>query len=492
MDRIPGGANSVRHCCVHVVIAKPQPHMVVYSAVGLRACCVAVGLLLVAAYAAEPVSPLIGITREQLLSRRGEPRSQMETGNRVVYLYPRERVVLRDNVVIEVELLAAEPTESSAPPSATTSPPAEGAPNGERTLPAQTQPASPDSKVEIKFVRPPSKDGRPAPTEPSRPPITPPPVEPVPAEPAVPAPVVQSTPKSEAGERERVPQPASSQPVVAPVPVDPVPQKKAVEDAAVKTKQEAAPAPAPAAPTAASPPPSSQSQEPNLFGVRTYALAFVVIAGGAIALYWRYRQRQLELAASSVENTPIVTSSSPVFSGNAFSADVLARIEWKRFEELVAAYYNKTGVVAVRTKSGPASPVHVKICWKGEQRPFAYVQCIAQPPSVIESKALQAFVSALAADNIRRGYVVTAGRFSVAARDFAAENHLTLLSGDTLIDKLNALPLSARNEIMQAVSAGDYTVPSCPKCESGMVKSAGNLAVWQCPKHPDQTMPVQA
>ena len=212
---------------------------------------------------------------------------------------------------------------------------------------------------------------------------------------------------------------------------------------------------------------------------------------GAFVLYWRYRQRQLELAASSVENTPIITATTPVFTGNAFSADVLGNLEWKRFEELVVAYYNKTGVVALRTKAGPDSPVHVKISWKGEARPFAYVQCIAQPAALIDPKPLQKLVSALAADDIRRGYVVTAGRFSVPARDYAEEKHLTLLPGDIFIEKLNALPGSARTEIMQAVSAGDYTVPSCPKCEAKMVKSPDDPAKWRCPTHPDQTMPLR-
>src|SRR4051794_34883920 len=83
--------------------------MSVTFAVALRACCVAVVLGFATARAAEqPASPLIGATREQILTRLGEPRSQLATGNRLILFYPRERIVLRDDVVIEVEEIAPE------------------------------------------------------------------------------------------------------------------------------------------------------------------------------------------------------------------------------------------------------------------------------------------------------------------------------------------------------------------------------------------------
>ena len=60
-------------------------NMSVPLALGLRAICVAVGLLLVTARGAEPVSPLIGATKDQVLARYGEPKSQIAAGNRVIY-----------------------------------------------------------------------------------------------------------------------------------------------------------------------------------------------------------------------------------------------------------------------------------------------------------------------------------------------------------------------------------------------------------------------
>src|SRR6266496_3277408 len=96
----------------------------------LNAFCVAMALTLAVAQAAEPQpSSLIGATREQVLERYGEPKSQIVAGNRVVMFFARERVVLRDGIVIDVERLAPE-----APPKASTPPP---------PVPTETPPAAP-------------------------------------------------------------------------------------------------------------------------------------------------------------------------------------------------------------------------------------------------------------------------------------------------------------------------------------------------------------
>jgi hypothetical protein len=235
-----------------------------------------------------------------------------------------------------------------------------------------------------------------------------------------------------------------------------------------------------------------EEDEPtSYFTPSTYVIAAVTIAAGIGFLVWRSRQRQLELAATAVSRTPF---SAPVAAGGGgavFKADLLAKLEWKRFEELVASYYTKTGVVAARTKTGPASPVHIKISWKGEPRPFALVQCIAHPTGLIEVKPLQDLMTVLNAEDIRRGYVVTTGKFNVPARDFAEEKHITLLPGDIFLEKINALPEAARNELMTEITTGDYTTPSCPKCEAKMVKDPADPSRWHCVAHPDQTLPVK-
>ncbi len=72
---------------------------------------------------------------------------------------------------------------------------------------------------------------------------------------------------------------------------------------------------------------------------------------------------------------------------------------------------------------------------------------------MIPVKPLQDLFGALSEAEIRRGYVVTTGKFSVEARDFAEEKHFTLLTGDMLLEKLNALPPPARSDLLKETSA---------------------------------------
>lgn len=523
-------------------------------------------LALAVVHAGEPASTLLGANRDQVIQRLGEPRSQMAGGNRVVMFFARERVVLRDGVVVEVERIAAEPGRKSAPvasaapatPAASPAPtagehhalatpasvipvPAASAakaptPEATQSVPTDPVPAPvldpvppPEPKLEIKSVRPPSP-GSPRPqmqvrtkpreqiplgaATPSLQP-TPPPSSvsapasvapaarsetPIATKVAVAAPQISETAVSPPARPVVQTRPTPIRELLPEV-VAPVAEEQPARDDAQKREEELAAA---AAQKKAKLVKASRRRldaavenpdlDPSagLFTTQTFVIIAVIVVGGVGLLWWQRRQRELEMEASALSHTPFNAPAGGVEGDGAqFEAEFLARLEWKRFEELVEAYYSKTGVVAVRTKGGPASPAQIKISWKGEPQPFALVRCIPHSDDLIEIKPLQELFTLLAAEDIRRGYVVTPGRFSVAARDYAAEKHLTLLSGDLFLEKLNALPGAARTEIMQTAAAGDSSVPSCPTCEAKLTRTNDSPPVWRCAAHPEVSFPVR-
>ena len=429
----------------------------------LRACCAAVALLLLSVRAAEPVSPLIGVTMEQVITRYGEPKSQIVVGNRIVMFYPRERIVVREGRVIEVEQITAEPVRRSEPPSgvpanpganAASGPgPAGGVPPGkagELTAPGVATPGMPagidpatgaplppaEPRVEIKLVRLPSANAGRGATAPVPPPVAAP-IEPV-VEP--PEPKVQPGPPK--------PDPAALAAAAA----------RAAELAAQNKRAKAASSAVRRLDFA-----EGSALEDESTPMWRYALLVVVAIGGVGFFVWR--RRQADLLATSVENTPVRAPSSATTTSvttppmpmrpreTLFAAEFLSGLDEARFESLVAAYYVKTGVVAARANAGDAGPALIRISWKGEPRPFAGVLCLAQPRASIDATPLRELAAALAQEDIRRGHVVTTGKFTAAARDFAAENQLTLLPGDAFREKLNALPNGARAEIMDTVTS---------------------------------------
>ncbi len=449
----------------------------------------------------------------------------MKAGVREIMFFPKLKVTFRNGVVVETEEIFEEPppppprkvVEVTANPASAGEAAADsadtgktkkaGAAQGANQTPAVESPAAtkttevaqdtPKSAsaaasggLEIKFVRPPTAGGvRSLPRPASRPEAAAPMVVPVVTSAPSPAAVgvagrTQATPTStpaaaSAGAAISTGAAAVAAPVVetklastlestaetVPAPeVTEAPQSKAPQKRFFRRRADG----------------ESLLPEVRLFNAQTYLFAFAAV--GAVGyLIWRARQRRLDLAATTVSNTPFEEPVA-VDSSTLFTADLLAKLEWKRFEELVAHYYLKTGVVAVRTKTGPDSPVHLKISWKGEAKPFACVQCHASPVGLLRPPPLQALFAALTADDIRRGYVVTNGKFNVEARDFAEEKHFTLLPGDILLEKLNALPPAARSELMQETTTGDYTTPTCPKCDIKMVRA--DDGGWRCSHAP--------
>jgi hypothetical protein len=478
---------------------------------------------------------LIGISKDQVYTILGEPRSQMKAGTREVMFFPKLKVTLRNNVVIETEPMfddvapkrPVEPAQSAAPTSAVAqseadvakpsksgqaqgaSAPADADTSAKSGTPAvEAKPSAPAESpggLEIKLVRTPAKS-QPRPSPKSISTQSPPPaavtVAPVAG---VPVPTARSVATSAAPAQTSVPvavtapvEAAAGTTRVAEVHSPQAPAAKEtsstapVEPTEVAGESEATPQPKPKVVPKRffrrSADHETELPVVSLFSAQTYLLGAGVI--GAVAyLIWRRRQTKLDLEASSVSNTPFQEPSA-VDTAAMFTAEFLGKLEWKHFEELVAAYYVKTGVVAVRTKTGPESPVHLNISWKGEAKPFACVQCHASPTGLIRIAPLQALHSALTAADIRRGYVVTNGKFNVEARDFAEEKHFTLLPGDLLLEKLNALPPAARIELMQETSASDYSTPTCPKCDVSMVRGDGGG--WRCVNRPKCDVTIAA
>jgi len=396
----------------------------------------------------------MGLSRDQVLDRLGEPRSQISTGGREVMFYPRERLVLSNGVVVEVERLASEPARKSPPPelpaaresSKTADPTTAANPAADASTRAVEPPvgATPaESKLEIKLLRP-RAGVAPAPVAESVD-ATPRPPAPAPSFDVTSAAPVSSPPSSTAS-RSAAKSAITSEPAATP----------ASEPAAAPVKSKAAPSTA--APAA---PPSDISNTPAApasgtgLGTATYAVAGALLLGGVGYLVWRSRQRQLELDATAVEATPVGAAAASRAAEAGFSLEFLAQLQAASFEELVAAYYVKTGVVAERVPSDAASPFQIRISWKGEARAFALVQCLAQPAGIIETQPLMRLHAVLDKEMVRRGYVITPGKFSAKARELAEEKGLTLLPGDVFLEKLMALPDSARSELMRAVSSSN-------------------------------------
>jgi restriction system protein len=221
------------------------------------------------------------------------------------------------------------------------------------------------------------------------------------------------------------------------------------------------------------------------------------------ALYRHYRERHDFDGSSSspvasslfspMNDTPAFPAGRPFASpihersltkppDQLFSRELLDSLEWRRFEELVTWYFQKTGFRAERSRVGADGGVDIHLFRQNEERPFAYAQCKAWHAYTVGVKPVRELIGVLAHDRIGVGYFVTTGDFTAEAVAFSQGQPLKLVTGDYLLERLNSLPESDRVELLRDVTQGDYTTPTCPRCDIKMVLRHGPTGdFWGCP-----------
>jgi len=168
-----------------------------------------------------------------------------------------------------------------------------------------------------------------------------------------------------------------------------------------------------------------------------------------------------------------------------FTSDLLAELEWRRFEILVTLYFQKTGHEARRSRAGADGGVDIFISQPRQTQPQACVQCKAWNTYDVGVKPVRELFGVMAADSIPSGYFVTSGSFSSEAMAFARDKPLVLIDGKQLLENLNSMPEPDRAAILQEVTSGDYTTPTCPRCDVKMVQRDGSKgAFWGCRSFP--------
>lgn len=179
------------------------------------------------------------------------------------------------------------------------------------------------------------------------------------------------------------------------------------------------------------------------------------------------------------------------FVGSGWSLGLLRAIEWKRFEDLTAAYFGEVGFIAKTTGLGADGGVDVELYLPNETMPDAFVQCKAWAPSQpVGVKPIRELFGVMAADGVDRGVFVTTSTFTDEATAFARGKALELVNAEALLDRIHELPADAQLRLLARATEGDYTTPSCPKCGTKMVhRTAGKgrdagESFWGCANYP--------
>jgi hypothetical protein len=169
---------------------------------------------------------------------------------------------------------------------------------------------------------------------------------------------------------------------------------------------------------------------------------------------------------------------------SAWTLALVRALEWKRFEELVQGFWKAKGHSAELTSTGADGGVDVMI-YGLDGHLLAVAQCKqyrSGPVGVAVARELWGVVHHFQA---QMGILYGLSGFTPDARAFAHQKHLQLITGEQFFEQLSALPADQQKALLDHVCRGDYLTPTCPSCDTKMVRKTGPRGdFWGCLSYP--------
>ena len=128
--------------------------------------------------------------------------------------------------------------------------------------------------------------------------------------------------------------------------------------------------------------------------------------------------------------TPVLRSK---LDTRRWSPELLKQLEWRRFEELCAAYFEALGFTANVSPSGTDGGVDILLHEQGSERPSSIARCKAWDAYRVGVKAVRELRAAMGAARIGQGVLLTSGRFTQEAINLAKQEAIQTIDGTALL-----------------------------------------------------------
>ena len=169
-----------------------------------------------------------------------------------------------------------------------------------------------------------------------------------------------------------------------------------------------------------------------------------------------------------------------------WSALLLKQLEWRRFEELCVAYFEALGYQSSIARSATRTGLDIRLIAAGERNASLVVQCKAWDAYRVGIKAARELRSAMDA-GLAEGVLLTAGRFTPEAADYARKQNIRLIDGAELLAAIAALAPEKALALLKFATEGDFLTPTCPSCSLKMIarkSTKEGRKSWGCRNYP--------
>lgn len=221
-----------------------------------------------------------------------------------------------------------------------------------------------------------------------------------------------------------------------------------------------------------------------LLGVAGVVLYFLFRKVGSVSFYPEI-SRNLTYPASV--RSISASECAPIGSvlPERFTQELLNQLEWRRFEMLVQALFQAEGMIASRIRAGADGGIDLALRESPYDPVAAIVQCKAWKAYTVGVKPIRELFGVMHAEGVSRAFFFTSGRFTSEARAFAVGKPMDLIDGNEFLLRLNTLEQSKRDSILAEITADDYTTPTCPSCDTKMVRRTSRHGeFWGCRSYP--------
>jgi hypothetical protein len=226
----------------------------------------------------------------------------------------------------------------------------------------------------------------------------------------------------------------------------------------------------------------------KLTAVGVLVAAAAAVAAVIVAFLWRpNRPFNVSLPAAPAKAAPRARSVEYQFDTQTWSLTLLKRVEWRRFEELCAAYFEALGFTARATRLAADGGVDLDLYEAGSERRAAIVRCKAWSTSTVGIARVRELRAAMASEAVAEGVLVASGQFTREARDYAEKENIRLISGAELVGKIGELSPEQSAALLKLATAGDFQTPTCPVCAVKMAPRTSTehgRKFWGCVNYP--------
>jgi len=173
-----------------------------------------------------------------------------------------------------------------------------------------------------------------------------------------------------------------------------------------------------------------------------------------------------------------------------WAQEILADLEWKRYEELCRAYFEAKGFTSKLSRVGADGGVDIHFFKGSSGKPIVLVQCKAWNTYKVGVKPVRELFGVMAAEGVPQGVFMTTGVFTGEAKEFTKGKKLVLVTGSSLFQSIKAMPEETQAKLLEVATEGNYTTPTCAKCDTKMVQRSSKKAegdgkgFWGCTNFP--------